>query len=335
MPRLRKLKPNEQAIVESLRPAHRELIAGVLIKLQDKWDWLQDDRKAIPTGTVYHYTNRKGLNGITKSGVLWLSDYTTLSDTSEIRYGFDTGMKILREEYENGPKTGRLRRFVQGTEAIAKRGLREYFHGYILSLTPKADELTQWEIYGDRSRGFALGFSGRSIDAAYNAFKKASGIEAGGSFKVIYDDQQLQRIMRYYVRAVLDRVMYLNESGRLNRLGSGAAMEWAGKHLIFAFIFSALFFKHPAYKHEDEYRYLALTLPDNLIGGLKTRIGRKGRKIDFYEIDWKRKHAHALKVVQIGPAIGAEQRRPIVAKALRRAKVSADIAISAIPPICR
>ena len=334
MPR-RKLKPNEQIIIDSLRPAHRERIADVLTKLDDKWNWLLKDRRATPTGMVYHYTNQKGLDGITKYGTLWLNDYTTMSDTSEIKYGFDTGMRILREEYENGPKTGRLRRFVQGTEAAVRRGIGEYFHGYILSLTPKADELTQWEIYGNRARGFTLGFSGRTIDAAFNVFRKRTGIEAGGSFKVIYDDKRLRRMMRYHVRTVLDGVMLLNEEGRLNRQGSGTAMEWAGKQLIFAFIFSALFFKHPAYKHEDEYRYFVMTLPDNRIGGLKTRRGRKGRMIDYYEIDWKRWHAHALKQIGLGPLIGADQRRRTAARALRRGRLTADIVYSSIPEIDR
>ena len=78
-----------------------------------------------------------------------------------------------------------------------------------------------------------------------------------------------------------------------------------------------------------------MTLPANAIGGMKIRTGRKGRRIDYYEIDWKRKFAHALKLVQIGPAIGAEQRRPVVANALKRAKLSADVTDSAIPPIDR
>jgi hypothetical protein len=88
-----------------------------------------------------------------KSGSFWLSDYTQMFDTSEIKHGFNVGMKLLREAYEESPKTGRLRRFLKGTEKVAERGLPEYFHGYILSLTLSADQLTQWEIYGDRTEG--------------------------------------------------------------------------------------------------------------------------------------------------------------------------------------
>jgi hypothetical protein len=136
-------------------------MATLLVKQQTIWDELEEDRRRTPTSMIFHYADKRGLSGISKYGKLWLNDFTRMYDTSEIEYGFDIGMQILREAYENGPKTGRLKRFMRGTEAIAKRGLPKYFLGYILSLTPLGDELPQWEIYGERARGYCLVFNGR------------------------------------------------------------------------------------------------------------------------------------------------------------------------------
>jgi hypothetical protein len=68
---------------------------------------------------------------------------------------------------------------------------------------------------------------------------------------------------------------------------------------------------------------------------MKTRIGRKGRRIDYYEMDWKSRFAHALKLIKLGPVIGAEDRRVLAARALRRGRLNAEIVFSDIPPIDR
>ena len=140
--------------------------------------------------------------------------------------------------------------------------------------------------------------------------------------------------MRRLVNDAMDAVVCLNEDG-LNRTGAAEAMVWVGKYLVFAFIFTALYFKHPAYKHEGEYRYFVMTLPDNPIPGRKTRKGRHGRSIDYYELDWKRRYAHALKLVQIGPAMSEDGGRLVAKRALKRSKLSALISMSDIPAIDR
>jgi hypothetical protein len=328
----RKLTDNEQAILDKLNPIHRAAVGKLLIAQQNILDALRKDRLSTPTGMIHHYSDRNGLEGITKSGLLWLSDYTTMPDTGEIKYGFNLGMEVLRQAYEDSPKTGRLRRFLRGTEAVAKRGLPKYFHAYILSLTPKGDALPQWREYTDNATGFCFGFNGRTLDRAFIAFTKATGLEASGSFKVLYNEKRLRSLTEKYVRNALGTVMWLAERPKFYR-ETAEAMKEIGVNLLFAFIFTALFFKHPSYDSEGEYRYIVMTFPDNRIPGLKKRTGRKGRRVGYFELDWKSHHAHALKLVKIGPARKEAQGRRIVGKALARAGLSADVVMSAIPPI--
>lgn len=294
---------------------------------------LQEDRRNTPTGMIYHYTNKAGLEGITASGNFWLSDYTKMPDTGEISYGFNIGLQILRQAFEDGPRTGRLRRFVAGTEAGAKDSLRKFFRAYILSLSPRGDVLTQWREYGEHEAGFCLGFNGRTLDAAFVEFRKDAGLEAGGSFKVLYDEKRLRRLMKRYVDNALTTVMWLSERPGHRRAAVDAMME-IGKNLTFAFIFTALFFKDPHYHSEDEYRFLVMTFPDKRIRRLKSRPSPRG-KVGYFEFDWKKRRANALKVVRIGPARKEVEGHRIVKRALGRAKMVARVEKSRITQITR
>jgi hypothetical protein len=328
----RKLTANEQAILDKLSPIHRPAVGKLLIAQQDILDALRKDRLSTPTGIVHHYSDKNGLEGITKSGLLWLSDYTTMPDTGEIEYGFNLGMEVLRQAYEDGPKTGRLRRFLRGTQAVAKRGLPKYFHAYILSLTPKGDALPQWREYADNATGFCLGFNSRILDRAFVSFTKATGLEASGSFKVLYNERRLRSLVTKYVRNAFDAVLWLPERPKFYQ-EAAEAMKEIGVNLLFAFIFTALFFKHRSYESENEYRYIVMTFPDNRIPGLKKRRGKKGRRVGYFEFDWRSHHAHALKLVRIGPARKEAQGRQSVRKALAQAHLSAKVVMSGIPPI--
>src|SRR5258708_23717530 len=119
-----------------LHPAHRMDVENYKNAQQKILDELQEDRRSTPTGMVYHYCGHDGMKGITNTGTLWLSDYTSMFDKTEIKYGVDIGMEILRRTYEDCPKTGRLRRFVEGTERGARRGWGTIFPSYILSRKP-------------------------------------------------------------------------------------------------------------------------------------------------------------------------------------------------------
>lgn len=336
MPRHYRLEPSHEALVLSLEHQHQAAIRTMLGRIQATLNALQDDRNAAPTEPVYHYSNRHGLDGILKSGVFWLTDYTEMFDTSEIQYGLGIGLETLRQEYDKSAGTGRLKAFKRAVENAATRGLpRRLFKGYILSLTPKADELTQWEIYGSRARGYAMGFSGRLLDKAFTAFKTRNGIKAAGSFKVLYDERRLRRLMRQHVKNTLQGILFLRERTGRDQMSARRAMGEAAVNLLFAFIFTALFFKHPAYKHEDEYRFFVMTLPDRPIAGLKNRVGRRGRRVSYYEFDWKRRYGHALRTLRIGPAQDEARGRTVARRALRRGQLTARIFMSDIPRIDR
>src|SRR4051794_16383597 len=53
-----------------------------------------------PPDLIYHYTGAPGLEGILRSGTLWLTDVFRLNDLDEIRYGLDAACAHLAAEGE-------------------------------------------------------------------------------------------------------------------------------------------------------------------------------------------------------------------------------------------
>lgn len=331
MPR-RPLRTNEQATVDSLHSLHQEALSNLLVAQQTILDELQEDRRSTPTGMVHHYTGRGGMEGIIDTGTLRLSDYTSMIDTGEIQFAFQIGMRVLRQVYEDGPRTGRLRRFVEGTEAIGLYGLPRFFRAFILSLTTNGDASQQWELYAERSTGYCLGFDGPTLDQAFVEYQRVMRLEAGGSFEVVYSEELCETYMRRYVTNALDAVLWLAERPSLAEAARDAMKE-IGVNLVFAFIFTALFFKHSGYVAEGEYRFLVMTLPDNPVPGLQVRTNRDGQQIDYYAFDWRSQFAHALKQIRIGPGVVESEGRQIVAEALNRADLTADVLMSGMPRV--
>lgn len=327
----RELTANEREHVEKLIPIHRETVASLLVAQQDILDKLRKNRRNTATGTVYHYTGQLAMEGITQRGSLWLSDYTTMPDKGEISWAFNVGMEIVRDAYEDGPKTGRLTRFVGLVEKIAKKPLNQYFHAYILSLTPNGEVAGQWQLYADQSAGYCLGFDSRILDRAFVAFTKTKGLMASGSYKVLYDERRLRSLMQEYVTNALDAVISISEYRPAYNQSAAKALYEIGVNLVFAFIFTALFFKHPGYSAENEYRYIIMTLPKRRgIPALERRTHR-GRKVTYFEFDWKNHAPCPLKQIKIGPAQSERKGRSIVAKALKRARLTPDVVMSTMP----
>jgi hypothetical protein len=200
----RPLTESEQAILDRLHPVHREAIGRYQVAQEAIITKLRKERTRRPVGIIHHYTKPNVFPLILQSGVLFLSDYSKMIDTSEIEYGFNTGMEVLRYELAEGWKTGRAKLLVWMMEQIAKEGLGKYLRGYVGCLSKAEDNLPQWREYGGGETGFCLSFDEQELDKAFEAFKVGKAIYSGGGFEVIYDDARLRRIMKQYVDSPAD-----------------------------------------------------------------------------------------------------------------------------------
>ncbi len=110
---------------------------------------------AIPTKTLYHYTDANGFLGIFQAGSIWATSAYHLNDVQEFRYAIDliTGLLIKRLTPEN-------RQFNTHYSELAKM-LDDIANGvqvFVSSFSEEGDLLSQWLAYSGPKNGYAIGF---------------------------------------------------------------------------------------------------------------------------------------------------------------------------------
>lgn len=119
--------------------------------------------------TLYHYTDIYGLQGIYEKGELWATNGLYLNDTSELNLGLLTvTVEIQRRRIA---LLERVNRRLQAGEELAPNselaeldilydiveGGRHYSQCYVVSLSAKHDQLSQWRAYA--KDGYCIGFA--------------------------------------------------------------------------------------------------------------------------------------------------------------------------------
>ncbi len=139
-----------------------------------------DDDVAQPPPVLYHYTNWNGLEGIFRDRQLWLTHFDCLNDRTEVEY-----MAKLLGDLVQGHPTARC-----AQSAIEEPGRLKY--ACVASLSEEGDLLSQWRAYGDKGRGFCLGFLTPQLLGAFG------GTETEPRWRlkpVIYDPSEQVRIL--------------------------------------------------------------------------------------------------------------------------------------------
>lgn len=209
--------------------------------------------------TLFHYTTDFALHSIIASGVLRISDITALNDPTEVRHGIAPAVAAFDGIAANGSPVVALAREIfstlpQNMEKIA------YFN--VISFSMDGDDLGQWRAYAQDGRGFALGFETKALVRAFME-QQRSEAEARGTFPLLYDDAMLVDLQTRLVTDAIERLNRVSEVPAQDReqfLGA-VTMEVASNVLHLA-----LHFKHPAYKHEQEFRMLVINPAVNDFG---------------------------------------------------------------------
>ncbi len=266
--------------------------------------------EALPKDRLYHYTNDDGLRGILKSGQLWLTDVFKLNDPSEVSHGFDIGVKALTSSVANG--TPQSKEFARVLEAFYNRvGIQGSAKFFVCSFSWHEDDLCQWRAYADNGRGYALEFDAAALDAVV---KGEAHTEA---FPITYADAGLDKldceIIDAYRRMIdIDQIMQSAPSN------DDAGELYTG--LIVQLLRAALFFKHPAYENENEYRLLQTYRAGEPILGIHKKL------------DWRSVQPKALKRIIVGPAAHREKACQFAQDCLQRFQTEVvPITCSAIP----
>lgn len=193
---------------------------------------------------IYHYCSGETFNAICTNKTIRLSDIFTMNDPLEMHWGYSIWEKVATDVF---PMVGK--EFLDKIDnIIGIAGL----HAILISASFSSNGhiSTQWDEYGDKGKGYCIGFNANEL------------LELPVQpLKIIYgEDQQKQ--------AIKDTVMAIFEMNKHPHYESdGAFFEDVG---TLAFALSS--FKEPSYINEDEVR---------LIHAIDVeRIGQRAKLVD-------------------------------------------------------
>ena len=219
--------------------------------------------------TLFHYTTLDGLKGILEERSIWLSHMSTLNDPLELQYGkkvvADIINDIIREE-----NRAEVRRFYHSLLVQVNAFGTQVHHAFVACFCETEDLLSQWREYSDKGGGYSLGFKFSLETKISLVADKFKNIKIPMLRKVIYDKELQIDIVKKYLELINTRVLTVLDRNNIppqlhdkTHLASVTAMEAA--NILLDMIMT---FKHPAFRIENEWRLIYVTMssfkPENL-----------------------------------------------------------------------
>lgn len=216
--------------------------------------------------TLYHFTDLDGLTGILTRGCLWASLATTLNDASEVQYGRNLAIDILRERQATAPTEfdRRVLRYLVNPGAAPPGNDFELFP-LVISFCGRNDRSGMWLNYGRSGRGLAIGFAPSIAEST---------------------QMDLSRI-DYDKASQVGRMTELLNAGNA-ALGPAPSYSQTndGAHLTSMYVsWRAVRLKHPAFAEEDEWRLSVQGVAHNgkLVDGTAFKFRRTGERLVPFE----------------------------------------------------
>ncbi len=244
------------------------------------------DEKTKYNGKVYHYTSANGLKEILESGKLWFSNARFLNDSSENNYIF-----ALFPKFPDAYKEKLLhKKFFELITEIANSYLQNDYcdidnnrwwadHIYVASFSKDSDNLGLWNYYTktQNSVGYNLGF----MTMPFNVVDPLTLSFIYG--EVIYDRKKQLKLIKSIILTYND----IFETNRNLFLDGSQAKQLFVKSFIDTLEVYNIFFKHEAYKDEQEYRCAIYNINNYAGLNCQTRI-IDGLFVPYFEIPFEK-----------------------------------------------
>jgi hypothetical protein len=261
-----------------------------------------DQQSPVPE-TLYHYTNAAGLKGILESGKLWLSDIRSLNDPSEISHPFSRVIKILEEVVASIHPAGA--KFTNNIKAFAESGLlQNVAHFFVCSFSSEPDDLYQWQSYAEQGCGYAIAFDGKLLENVFITQSDGSPDPHRSTLLIRYDDTELEQVQRAIVTRMASLVTAPEGRKDLSADAINAYMAELTVRALLPLLQVVLSFKHPAYKHEHEFRFLEIHRMDQPPAFLTRQ--RANSEVRYREFNWRSRAPEAVAEIRVGPAADLE-----------------------------
>lgn len=225
-------------------------------RLQQKF---ADEKTSMNVSLVYHYTSPEALLNIIENHNLWFSEITYMNDESEIRYTFELLKELLENnEIEIDLEFKKAISFHSGARLQIPSNLWEYLNResrYVACFSTEKDELALWNYYTKTGNmaGYNIGFNVKKfVENIRTKLKKMHYFIYG---KTICNKSKQENFLR---EAIFEfNSLYKNiksDDDKINLIAS----FWGLIDLY------SLFFKQPAFKNENEYRFVITELTNPL-----------------------------------------------------------------------
>lgn len=186
---------------------------------------------------LYHYCSTATLLSILGHGKLRFSDINMMNDPQEWRYCYDLFERaanvLLKMVPDRASLEGLDTDFFDHVDSyLSPKQLHS--HPVISCFSKQPDVLSQWRGYADNAQGWAVGFSGRAIDAMPVSL-----------LEVVYEpDRQIDEVRNFLAAMYM---IWRKKGGEFrDAVGQDAA-------LLASFIHA---YKHPSFQEEQEVRAL-------------------------------------------------------------------------------
>lgn len=242
------------------------------------------DEKTRHKGEIYHYTSADGLKGIIESKKLWFTNAKFLNDYSENNYIFtllpkfpDTYKETLIEQkfFEDIRKVAEN----YNTGIFYKQDDNVLFadHVYVASFSKSKDNLELWNYYtkSKNSVGYNIGYISYPFKIDSAVLKFIHG-------EVIYKkDKQLE-----FVKNIVLAYNSIYRQFKEDIDKDGNSKEVFFNSFVRMLELHNIFFKHEAYKNEQEYR-CAIYDVTNYSGLLPKSRNINGLLVPYLEIPYE------------------------------------------------
>jgi len=228
------------------------------LELEDE-DLKRYFQKPIPE-VLYHYSSTEKLKGILNTNVFWASNINDLNDRSEYQYGIDVIRRVLTS-IDSSFNSNFIGLFIDQIDKFE----RDIGSIFILSLSTNGDSLPLWQAYSNLD-GYNIG-----LDLHFVLNNTPPDILCHGH--VIYSKEKQEQIIN---EKATDLYEFYKEFA--------PNCEKDEFNIIFGFIFTQVLnyitlFKHPAFEHENEYRFVYY-----VNGSTESRIKVTGQGKPYVEI---------------------------------------------------
>ncbi len=190
---------------------------------------------------IYHYTSAAGMLGILTNENLWFTRWDSLNDTSENLIVHDCIEEALNK-YAHEPQFVEYVREINEVQRDSKK--KGYIDRdlYLASFSSNADSLALWNCYSKnaQSDGYCIGFDNPNLFSDYPVILA----------KVLYDKEEQMNVVHH----VLKRLFRIYDSYIKNPNTLHDTYREVGKAFDFVFEDIGIFFKHSAFKGEEEVR---------------------------------------------------------------------------------